>query len=632
MINTAGIVTGMPVLIVEDDVRLQRVFTGVLTDAGYQVHAVSEAAAAIAAVKQHRYAAVLLDMRLPDNVDGSVLVRIVELDPTVPAIVVTGYGTEHTRAQSLKNGAFAHLVKPCMPEEILALLDRALAVRRLGFQAEKTAQALRRSEEQFRQVIENIHEVFWMSTPDKNEILYISPGYEKLWGRSCDSLYAAPKSWLEAIHPDDRPRVKQAALSRQVTGEYDEEYRIVRPDGTVRWILDRAFPVKDDTGRVYRIAGIAADISERKASHEALRAAYQKIESILTSMPAGIVIVNKNGQIVYTNALAEEHLNLPQGATIGQSLQDLLQGPWSDVGQLACSGLVHPDREGELEAKGRVYRYRAFSVARQASDHDQIGLVTWDITEEKQLQDQLIQADKLVSVGTLVFGVAHEINNPMQGILGMGEILLEEENPAAIKEYVRDIIAYTNHIATVVRELVAYARPPSRDPETDVDLRERLTEALKMVRRSPQATQIQAVFDCESVPCIRARRSEIDQIFVNLVSNAVQAMHGTGRLTLACRQQGGTVVVRVTDTGRGIPKALLTKVFDPFFTTKEPGQGTGLGLSIVQKLVTKYRGTIRVESVEGSGSTFTVEFPVPPAATVERTCLTMAAGADALPR
>ena len=143
----------------------------------------------------------------------------------------------------------------------------------------------------------------------------------------------------------------------------------------------------------------------------------------------------------------------------------------------------------------------------------------------------------------------------------------------------------------------------------DVDLCERLTEVIKMVRRCPQFGQVEVVTQFQPVPPLRARRVEIDQIFVNLLSNAVQAMEGRGRLELATRSQGGTMIVRVSDTGCGIPKALIHQIFDPFFTTKDPGKGTGLGLSIVCQIVNKYGGTIGIESEEGKGSTVNVHFP-----------------------
>jgi signal transduction histidine kinase len=227
----------------------------------------------------------------------------------------------------------------------------------------------------------------------------------------------------------------------------------------------------------------------------------------------------------------------------------------------------------------------------------------------RRLQDQLIQAEKLAGLGTLVSGMAHEINNPVQCIFGMAEIILDEQDPAKIREYAQDIIRLSKHIATVVRDVSCYARPGSREDEIDVDLCERLTEVIKMVRRCPHFGKVEVVTRFQPIPRLRARRVEVDQAFVNLLSNAVQAMDGRGRLDLATRLNGGTLVVQVSDTGCGIPKALIHKIFDPFFTTKDPGKGTGLGLSIVHQIVSKYGGTIGIESEEGKGSTCTVQFP-----------------------
>lgn len=107
--------------------------------------------------------------------------------------------------------------------------------------------------------------MFWLSDPEKSRVLYVSPAYEEIWGRSCAELYASPRSWLDAIHPEDRERVQTASLTKQISGEYDEEYRIIRPNGTVRCIRDRAFPVRDHTGKVYRLAGLAEDITQGRS-------------------------------------------------------------------------------------------------------------------------------------------------------------------------------------------------------------------------------------------------------------------------------------------------------------------------------------------------------------------------------
>lgn len=142
----------------------------------------------------------------------------------------------------------------------------------------KTLQA---SEERFRQLAENIGEVFWMTDATKSKMLYISPSYEKTWGRSCKSLYDSAHSWIDSVHPEDRKRVLEEALTRQVDASYDEIFRIKRPDGATRWIRDRAFPIEDASGKVYRIAGVAQDITEQKNFEKELNDRENKIHSLL---------------------------------------------------------------------------------------------------------------------------------------------------------------------------------------------------------------------------------------------------------------------------------------------------------------------------------------------------------------
>ncbi|MBI5245887.1 MAG: PAS domain-containing protein [Elusimicrobia bacterium] len=134
-------------------------------------------------------------------------------------------------------------------------------------------EALRESEQRFRQVAENIREVIWLSDVEKKTIIYVSPGYELVWGRTCRSLYDSPMTWLEALHPEDHDRVLDAAKTKQARGDYDETYRILRPDGETRWIRDRAFPVRDENGAVFRVAGLAEDITENRRLSEELRVA-----------------------------------------------------------------------------------------------------------------------------------------------------------------------------------------------------------------------------------------------------------------------------------------------------------------------------------------------------------------------
>ena len=169
---------------------------------------------------------------------------------------------------------------------------------------------------------------------------------------------------------------------------------------------------------------------------------------------------------------------------------------------------------------------------------------------------------------------------------------------------------FSTHVGTVVRDFASYAKPATREGEIEIDLNDRISEAVKMVEHCPQFGQVEVVTEFQPVPCLLARRAEIDQVFVNLISNAVEAMGGKGRLTLSTGGEGNSVTARVADTGPGIPKAVVGKIFDPFFTTKDPGKGSGLGLSIAHKIITKYGGTIRIESEEGKGTTFIIRFAI----------------------
>lgn len=172
----------------------------------------------------------------------------------------------------------------------------------LDISGQKRAEAeLVESELRFRQVTENIREVFWLAEPSTNQILYISPGYEAIWGRSSQSLYASPDNWMEAIHPEDRARVLEAVQTRQMTTGYDEEYRIVRPDGSVRWIRDRAFPVRDGNRTARRVAGVAEDITDSKCAADALRESERRFSNMLQNVELVALMLDNDGSISYCN-------------------------------------------------------------------------------------------------------------------------------------------------------------------------------------------------------------------------------------------------------------------------------------------------------------------------------------------
>jgi len=236
---------------------------------------------------------------------------------------------------------------------------------------------------------------------------------------------------------------------------------------------------------------------------------------------------------------------------------------------------------------------------------------TKDITEQQRLQEQLIQSEKLAGIGILASGVAHEINNPLSGIIGMAEIALEEEDLTKKETYLKDILNCAQRISGIVTGLRSYSRAAKKEELSLVDLNGVLEESLKMVQLAVKASSVEVIKEFQSIEKIRANMGEIQQVFTNLITNAFQAIDGKGgKLGLSTRLIEDWVEVKVSDNGKGIPHKYLNHIFDPFFTTKNPGEGTGLGLNIVYRIVTKYEGTIDVESREQIGTTFTIKFPI----------------------
>jgi PAS domain S-box-containing protein len=189
-------------------------------------------------------------------------------------------------------------------------------------------QALRESEERFRELAENINEVFWAwtATPGNARLLYVSPAYETIWGRSCESLYSSPRSWMEALHPQDRERILEEGARMGVEKITDWTYRIVRPDQSIRWIRDRIFPVRDAKGAVVRFAGIAEDITERKRAEEALRESEERLQSFFAGATAGLCILDRKLRYVRINETLAEMNGASVAEHLGRSIQEVLPG------------------------------------------------------------------------------------------------------------------------------------------------------------------------------------------------------------------------------------------------------------------------------------------------------------------
>lgn len=242
--------------------------------------------------------------------------------------------------------------------------------------------------------------------------------------------------------------------------------------------------------------------------------------------------------------------------------------------------------------------------------------VLWELAQhEAKLQAELFHAEKLAGIGSFATGIAHDINNPLQLIMGLAENLADEKDLDTIHEQAREIIGAVRRTSAICRDLTQYARRKSDSGETMVYLNGRLDEALKIARYAVSFHDITVLKEYQQGAVAKGNADELLHAFVNLITNAVHAMdHGGGMLTLATAISDGGVTVQITDTGCGIPKEMLGQIYEPFFTTKEPGKGTGLGLYNVKTIVTKMHGKIAVKSRVDHGTTFTITFPPVPEA------------------
>lgn len=278
------------------------------------------------------------------------------------------------------------------------------------------------------------------------------------------------------------------------------------------------------------------------------------------------------------------------------------------------------------DAPGKTFREILESAGATVSDHPAFvellehadSLEAENAKLEKRLkttQDQLVQSGKMAAVGQLAAGVAHEVNNPLQIILSRVQLLMirHEEREGLVKD-LRLIESNVKRISSIIRSLLDFARHNSGDEEhKEVDLVYLVNQTINLMHHLLEKGKVEARIhvNCDRPSKIAGNTGEMEQVFLNLIINALQSMpEGGGKLEIGIDQIDGQIVVRMQDTGEGIPEKNLARIFDPFFTTREGTGGTGLGLSIILGIVEKHSGRIEVDSDVGKGTTFTLRFPI----------------------
>jgi len=443
------------------------------------------------------------------------------------------------------------------------------------------------------------------------------------------------------VHPEDRERVKKTyRQSVQEHSRYSCVYRIVTPDGAVKYVHDRAKTYYGEDGAPLRTMGTIQDITELKRTEEELRKVQQRFINLVERVRDVVWTTRLDGSGMEVNN-AVEHI-------YGISKEEFQNNPvkWRE--------LVHPDdraiaeesrkklmQDGYAETEYRIVRpdgeIRWIRDRKSVLFDDQgnpveMGGIASDITEIKkkeeermQIERQLIQAQKMEAMGRLAGGIAHDFNNMLSVILGYSENLLDELDPDdPLRDDVKQIVYAGKRSAALTRQILAFSRKQTIQPEI-VDLNEVLRNLEKMLRRLIGEDIVLELSLSRDLSRVKVDPGQIEQVVMNLAVNARDAMLTGGRLLIETSEveldeayarhhpdvePGKYVMLAVTDTGSGMDEETLSKIFEPFFTTKENGKGTGLGLSTVYGIVKQSGGHIRAFSEPGQSTTFRIYLPV----------------------
>ena len=479
------------------------------------------------------------------------------------------------------------------------------------FMIEKRQQ-LTLSEDKYRGLFENANDGILILRNTDLEIADANREAERLTGYKKSELSQRPISELFAQEEREKATTYLDETVKRGEG-WTDSLSLLRRDGT---LVEVDLSIKKiDLGEDTFYQVILRDLTDQRKMEKKIRESKRNLEAIFDGIQDQLSLQSPDFKILRVNRAVSTKYRLPFDKLIGRKCYEAYYErdlPCEKCPMKTTIETLHPSSAVMKIKEPDATTLRVFSYPILDDNGRLLSVIenTHDITEEQGLQERLIQSEKLVGIGILASGVAHEINNPLTGIIGMTEIAMEEESPSEIKGYLADVLNCAQRIGEITKGLRSYSRIAKDGEQTLVDVNEVLEGSVRMVRMAANLSPVEVIQKLQPLEKIEANPGEIQQVFTNLITNAFQAINEKGgQLTLSTRPLKDWVEVRVADTGMGIPEKYLKKIFDPFFTTKNPGEGTGLGLNIVYRIVTKYGGTIEVESKEMQGTTFTVKFP-----------------------
>jgi two-component system NtrC family sensor kinase len=407
----------------------------------------------------------------------------------------------------------------------------------------------------------------------------------------------------------------------------DYEVDFKRKDGSAISVLLTAHARFDQQGRVLGYEGINVDQSQRKQMEKRLREAHDFLNNIIMSSPNAIMATDLKGNIIIWNRGAEETLgykaeevtgkmNIREIYTEGTArevMKMMRSHEYGGAGRLRSYPMVHVRRDGEI-LEGNLSAAIIYDT--QGKEIASVGIFI-DLKERLEMerklvetQEKLLQSEKLAAMGRLTSQIAHELNNPLYGIMNTLELLKTEVSPESKRRKVLDMaLSETVRLTDLLRKMLSFSKPDEEEKQI-TDVNTILDEILLLVGKQLQenSIRISSTFD-DDLGKVYASRNQLRQVFLNMIANARDAMPNGGKLSLKTLAKGDKIHIEITDTGIGIKEEHIKKIFDAFFTTKDTVKDVGLGLSVCYGFITEHGGDIRVSSKWGSGTTFTISLP-----------------------
>ncbi len=544
----------------------------------------------------------------------------------------------HTRSGEVRDIYLTVAMIPGTRRSVASILDVT--------ERKRSEELLRESESRFRALAETSPAAIF--TYRKN-FLYVNSASEKLTGYSLEELRSM--QFHELVHPEFRELVQSRGQARQrgeaVPSHY--EFKILKKNGQERWV-DFAGTLIQFEGEPAGL-GTAFDITERKNAEEEMSKMRHYLQNVIDSMPSIMAGVDREGRITHWNQMAERAAGIEHPAAEGRYLEEVLPelGDQRETIRRAIS-LREPQRTGRTarNADGELRYSDVMVYPLIGAGVEGAVLRVDDVTDRVRMEEMMIQTEKMMSVGGLAAGMAHEINNPLGGILMGADNVIRRISPdipanveaarecgtglESIRAYMekRDIIKMLEGIremgaraSRIVANMLSFSRrsEPNLEPEDLAELLDRTVELAShdydlAKRYDFRNIEVQRDY-AASLPRVPCMATEIEQVVLNLIKNAAQAMAGKTynedhpRITLRLKQDGRAVRIEVEDNGPGVDDTIRKRIFEPFFTTKEAGAGTGLGLSVSYFIITgNHKGTMALESDPGRGARFVIHLPL----------------------